>query len=70
MSALEVIDEKLTVGKGHKVPHGGAGGIGTLGSACQASGAATSDALGETAKYAKELGADKVIDSQEPLKKS
>ncbi|MGO9413273.1 MAG: NADP-dependent oxidoreductase [Spirochaetia bacterium] len=67
VSALEVIDEKLTVGKGHKILiHGGAGGIGTIAvQLAKHRGAyVATTVLGETAKYAKDLGADKVIDSQ------
>jgi NADPH:quinone reductase-like Zn-dependent oxidoreductase len=67
VSALEVIDEKMKVGKGHRILiHGGAGGIGSI--AIQlarhrgASVAAT--ALGEAAGYVKGLGADTVIDFQ------
>ncbi len=67
VSALEVVDEKLKVGKGHKILiHGGAGGIGTMAIqlARHRGAAVATTALAEAAGYVKGLGADVVIDFQ------
>ncbi len=65
VSALEVIDEKLKAGKGHKILiHGGAGGVGTIAiQIAKHRGAFVATTVrAEAAEYARELGADKVID--------
>ncbi len=67
VSALEVIDEKLKVGKGQKILiHGGAGGIGTIAiQLAKLRGAFVSTTVrAEAGAYVKSLGADKVIDYQ------
>jgi NADPH:quinone reductase-like Zn-dependent oxidoreductase len=67
VSALEVIDEKLKVGKGQKVLiHGGAGGIGTVAiQLAKHRGAfVATTVLAEAVVYVRDLGADKVIDYQ------
>jgi len=68
VSALEVIDDKLKVGKGQKVLiHGGSGGIGTIAiQLAKHRGAfVTATVLGASAAaYAEALGADEVIDAQ------
>ena len=67
VSALEVVDEKLKVGKGHKILiTGGAGGIGTIAiQLAKHRGAfVATTILGEAVAYVKGLGADTVIDSQ------
>jgi len=67
VSALEVIDEKLKVGKGHRILiHGGAGGIGTIAIQLAKHRGATvaTTTLAESAGYVRSLGADKVIDYQ------
>ena len=67
VSALEVIDEKMKVGNGHKVlVHGGAGGIGTMAIQLARHRGATvaTTALAESTAYVKGLGADVVIDYQ------
>lgn len=67
VSALEVIDEKLKVGKGHKIlVHGGAGGIGTIAIQLAKHRGATvaTTALAEAVAYVKGFGADVVIDFQ------
>ena len=67
VSALEVIDEKLKVGKGQKILiHGGAGGIGTIAiQLAKHRGAfVATTVLAEAVDYARGLGADTVIDYQ------
>ena len=68
VSALEVIDEKLRVGKSQKILiHGGSGGIGTIAiQLAKHRGAfVATTILGEaSAAYVKELGADVVIDAK------
>jgi NADPH:quinone reductase-like Zn-dependent oxidoreductase len=67
VSALEVIDEKLKVGKGHKILiHGGAGGIGTIAIQIARHRGATvaTTVMGEAVSYVRGLGADTVIDFQ------
>ena len=67
VSALEVIDEKLKVGKGHKILiHGGAGGIGTIAIQIAKHRGATvaTTVMGEAVPYVRGLGADTVIDFQ------
>jgi NADPH:quinone reductase-like Zn-dependent oxidoreductase len=67
VSALEVIDEKLKVGKGHKILiHGGAGGIGTIAIQIAKHRGATvaTTVMGEAVSYVRGLGADTVIDFQ------
>ncbi|MGA2613734.1 MAG: NADP-dependent oxidoreductase [Spirochaetia bacterium] len=67
VSALEVIDEKLKVGKGHKILiHGGSGGIGTIAiQLAKHRGAfVATTVMPEGVEYARNLGADKVIDVQ------
>ncbi len=67
VSALEVIDEKLKVGRGHKILiHGGAGGIGTIAiQIAKHRGAfVATTVLAEAVGYVRELGADMVIDFQ------
>jgi NADPH:quinone reductase-like Zn-dependent oxidoreductase len=67
VSALEVIDEKLKVGKGHKILiHGGAGGIGTIAiQLAKHRGAFVATTVrAEAAGYVRGLGADTVIDFQ------
>ncbi len=65
VSALEVVDEKLKVGKGHKILiTGGSGGIGTIAiQLAKHRGAfVAATVLPEGVEYARGLGADKVID--------
>lgn len=67
VSALEVIDEKLKVGKGHKILiHGGAGGIGTIAIQIAKHRGATvaTTVMGEAVPYVQGLGADTAIDFQ------
>jgi len=67
VSALEVCDEKMKVGKGHRILiHGGSGGIGTIAVQLAKHRGATvaATAFGEAADYVKGLGADTVIDVQ------
>ena len=67
VSALEVIDEKLKVGKGHKILiHGGAGGIGTIAIqlARHRGASVATTVMGDAASYVRDLGADTVIDFQ------
>jgi alcohol dehydrogenase len=67
VSALEVIDEKMKVGRGHKILiHGGAGGIGTIAIqlARHRGASVATTALGEAVEYVRRLGADMVIDFQ------
>ena len=67
VSALEVIDEKLKVGKGQKILiHGGAGGIGTIAiQLAKRRGAfVATTVLAEAVGYVRDLGADTVIDYQ------
>jgi len=67
VSALEVIDEKLKAGKGHKILiHGGAGGIGTIAIQIAKHRGATvaTTVMGEAVSYVRGLGADTVIDFQ------
>jgi alcohol dehydrogenase len=67
VSALEVIDEKLKVGKGQKILiHGGAGGIGTIAiQLAKHRGAhVATTVMAEAVGYVRGLGADVVIDFQ------
>jgi NADPH:quinone reductase-like Zn-dependent oxidoreductase len=67
VSALEVIDEKLKVRKGHKILiHGGAGGIGTIAIQIAKHRGATvaTTVMTEAVSFARGLGADTVIDFQ------
>lgn len=67
VSALEVIDEKLKVGRGHKILiHGGAGGIGTIAIqlAKHRGASVATTVLAEAVGYVRDLGADTVIDFQ------
>ena len=67
VSALEAIDERLNAGRGQKILiHGGAGGIGTIAiQLAKHRGAFVATTVrGDAAAYARELGADTVIDFQ------
>jgi alcohol dehydrogenase len=67
VSALEIIDEKMKVGRGHKILiHGGAGGIGTIAiQLAKHRGAFVATTVkAEAVAYVRDLGADTVIDFQ------
>jgi alcohol dehydrogenase len=67
VSALEVIDEKLKAGRGHKILiHGGAGGIGTIAiQLAKLRGAlVATTVLAEAFGYARDLGANTAVNFQ------